>query len=131
MKFLIVDDHSGVRALIRSLVASPADDVRECASTEEALLVAREFEPDLVTMDVRLQKFDGIAATRALRELCPSARVVIVTSYDQPALRKQAAAAGAVHFVSKDNLLELRLLVPHLASILAEAAARRESEENS
>jgi CheY-like chemotaxis protein len=57
--------------------------------------------------------------------------VVIVTSYDQPALRKQAAAAGAVHFVSKDNLLELRLLVPHLASILAEAAARRESEENS
>src|SRR6266545_1569649 len=108
MKILIVDDHAGVRRMIRQFAAAYADDVRECACATDALNVARDFSPDFVLMDVRLPDIDGIAATRTLRATCPTARVVIVTAHDQPALRAAASAAGAVHFVSKDNLVELR-----------------------
>ena len=125
MKLLIVDDHLCVRTLIRQLVTCPADEVRECTSGEEAVHVAREFTPDLVTMDLRLGRLGGIAATRALREACPSAQIVIVTSYDQPELRQAAAAAGAVHFVVKDNLLELQQVIPQLAAALTVVLARK------
>jgi two-component system, NarL family, response regulator LiaR len=129
MKFLIVDDHLCVRALIRHLVTTPADEVRECTSGEEAVRVAREFMPDLVTMDIRLGKLNGIAATRALRDACPSAQIVVVTSYNQPELRQAAAAAGAVHFVVKDNLLELQQVIPQLAAAVTVVVARKQNAE--
>jgi CheY-like chemotaxis protein len=115
MKLLIVDDHPGMRELIRQLAALPAGAVRECADGREAVEVAREFRPDLVTMDLRLPELGGIEATRALRAVCPAASVIIVTTYDQPAMREAATTAGATHFVAKDNLAELRPMLARLA----------------
>lgn len=122
MKYLIVDDHHGVRALIRDLITTPADEVRECGGGADALRAAREFQPEFVTMDVRLRDFDGITTTRALREICPAAQIVIVTAYDQPALREAAADAGAVSFVPKENLVELPPVIRRLGAKVASQA---------
>lgn len=122
MKLLIVEDHAGVRALIRQLVTPPATAVRECACAVDAVATAREFAPDIVLMDVRLPDVDGIEATRILRAECPAVRVVIVTAYDHPAVRRSALAAGASHFLLKDNLPELPDLLARLA---ADASAPR------
>ena len=100
MKLMIVDDHAGVRELIRQLAVPLAKEVRECTSGAEALRVACEFQPDVVTMDVRLPDLSGIDATVALRGICPGTRVVIVTAYDQPALRAYANAMGALYFIA-------------------------------
>jgi two-component system invasion response regulator UvrY len=108
MRLMIVDDHAGVRQLIRQLVALPGDAVRECASGNEAVPLARDFKPDYVTMDVRMAGLDGFEATRALCGDHPAVRVVIVTAFDQAELRRSAMAAGAVGYVAKEHLTQLR-----------------------
>ena len=108
MKLLIVDDHAGIRAMIRQLAALPDDAVIECTSAETAIVVARAFAPDIVTMDVRLPGLGGLEATRAIRASCPGTQVVVVSAYDQPALRSAAREAGADGFIAKDNLEQLR-----------------------
>jgi DNA-binding NarL/FixJ family response regulator len=112
MKLLIVDDHAGVRTMIRQLAALPDGAVRECATGEEAVRLARDFAPDVVTMDVRLPGLGGFAATCAICTDHPTAKVVIVSAYDQPELRLAARAAGASAYVVKDNLNELHAMLP-------------------
>ena len=111
MKIMIVDDHAGVRNLIRQLLADPRDSFVECATGEDAVQAASDFEPDYVTMDVRLPDLSGLEAARAIRAIHPPSRVIIVTSYDQPFLRQTASEVGAIAYVLKDNLAELRAVL--------------------
>ena len=108
MKLMIVDDHAGIRRMIRQFTASSGDAVCECASGSEAVLKAREFTPDWVTMDIMMPGQDGFAATRSLVASVPAVRVIIVSTHDQPELRQLARNAGAVAFVAKDNLRDLK-----------------------
>jgi len=108
---MIVDDHAGVRKMIRHLVAAPGDTVMECATGDEAISTAREFRPDFVTMDVRMPGTCGFEAARSIRGFLPDTRIIMVTSYDQPFLRQTAGEVGAVGYVVKDNLEELRTVV--------------------
>ena len=110
MKWMIVDDHVGIRSMIRQIVAAPADLVCECADGEDAVRWAGEFAPDWVTMDVRMSGMDGIAAARKILAAHPAARVVIVTAHDEPLLRRAAAEAGACGYFPKDDLGELKIL---------------------
>jgi len=108
MNMMIIDDHSGIRSLIRQLIAAPGDEVCECASGNEAVEAARTFRPDWVTVDVRMPGLDGFAAARALRAEHPTVRLAIVTAFDQPEFRRSAVDVGAVGYIMKDNLAELR-----------------------
>jgi len=110
-KLMIVDDHAGVRTLIRELVASRSDIVRECQSGEEAIRTALQFQPTCITMDLRMTGMGGIQAIQALRVLCPSAQVFVVSAFDQPDLRRAADEAGAHRYLLKENLVELRAAV--------------------
>ncbi len=111
MKLLIVEDNSGVRKVIRSLVASVASSICECGDGAGVLNLFRQERPDFVLMDIQLEGVDGITATRQIKAADPTARVIIVTDYDQPDLREAAYQAGACGYVLKENLLELvRLL---------------------
>ena len=113
---MIVDDHAGVRRMIRQLVAAPGDAVRECSSGDEAVRVAARFRPDFVTMDVRMPGRSGLDAARAILAARPEVRIVMVTNYDQPSLRRAAMEAGAIELVSKENLEQVRpLFLSHAA----------------
>jgi two-component system response regulator DesR len=111
MKLMIVDDHAGVRNLIRQLVAQAIDVVCECASGEEAVQAARRFQPDCVTVDLRMPGLGGFDTVRAIRAAHPATRILVVTSYDHVDLRRAAEGAGATGYVVKENLGELRGLV--------------------
>jgi len=111
MKMMIVDDHAGVRTMIRQLLAAPGDCFVECPTGEAAVQAARDFKPDYITMDIRLPDLSGLEAARAIRDIHPPSRVIIVTSYDQPFLRQSACEVGAVAYILKDNLAELRSLL--------------------
>ncbi len=124
MRLLIVDDHPGVRAMIREIVDMDDLDVRESASGEAAVQVSREFSPDVVTMDARMPGIGGIEAARQIHQLCPTSRIVVVSAYDVPAMRAAALQAGAVDFVAKDDL---NLLRPMLTRFSAREAGQ-ESE---
>lgn len=114
MKLMIIDDHDGMRNSIRALISAPGDTVVECASGDEALealVTMRDFKPDCVTVDVNMPGLCAFKTMRAIRDAHPAARVVCVTSHDQPDYRRAALDAGASGYVAKDNLSDLYLLV--------------------
>jgi CheY-like chemotaxis protein len=106
MKIMIVDDHSGIREMLRSLLAIPGIELSECADGAEALGVYHDFRPDWVFMDNVMKDVDGLSATRSILNDFPEARVLIVSEDDIEQLRRAARAAGACGFVTKDYLLK-------------------------
>jgi len=111
MKLMIVDDHEGMRNMIRQLIAAPGDTVLECNSADQAVEAVASFKPDCVTMDISMPGLCAFKATRGIRQAYPPARVVFVSSHDQPDYRRAAQEAGAVGYVMKENLSDLYLFV--------------------
>lgn len=111
---LIVDDNAAMRRLMRRLTSDLAERIEECADGAEVLSAYEQHRfgaADWVLMDVEMAVMDGLAATRQLCAAHPEARVIIVTKYNDEALRDAAFKNGARGFVLKENLLELRALV--------------------
>jgi two-component system chemotaxis response regulator CheB len=111
MKLMIVDDHSGARAMIRELLDLPGITFCECASGVEAVRRAREFKPDWVTMDVHMPGLNGFQTAGVIQREHPKAHVVIVTSDNEPAYEEQSRVAGFTRLICKENLIELRRLL--------------------
>jgi CheY-like chemotaxis protein len=110
-RLLIVDDLPGARELIRGFLAMPGITFQECDSGDAAVACAREFKPHWVTMDIKMPGLDGFETTKAIKQAHPEARVMIVTSFNDPHFRDLAHSAGAAGFILKENLLALRLML--------------------
>lgn len=111
MRILIVEDNASVRRLLRQAISPLAAEIRECTSGADALRTYMEYRPDLVLMDIRMPRVDGLVATRDIRKLYPTARVLMVTDYDDDELRKAAREAGACGYALKQDLTNLVLLI--------------------
>jgi CheY-like chemotaxis protein len=115
MKLLIVDDHAGMRALIRDQLRHTVSQVRECASAEEALGICETFQPDCVTMDLRMGAMHGLAAVQHIRQAHPDINIAILTQFDHDTLRARAQRVGADSYFMKDDLAALRRYFESLA----------------
>jgi len=111
MRLLIVEDNLGVRGLIKRAMAGLGAEVVECADGAEAVAAYAAERPDFVLMDIEMPTMDGITATRQIIAADPSARIIILTSHDQPSLREAAREAGACSYALKENLLSIRELI--------------------
>jgi CheY-like chemotaxis protein len=115
MTVLIVDDNPSVRRLLRRVILGDASSIWECCDGADVERAYAENKPDIVLMDVRMQRMDGLAATRILRRADPDAKIVIVTDYDDDDVRRAASEAGASGYILKQNLTELAQLVRSIA----------------
>ncbi len=104
MKFLIIDDSLFMRTLIkRTLAATQAafHEVREAGDAEEALLICRQFQPDLFLVDLNLPGMSGLDLIETIKRKNPRAKFGIITSSKDPELNERAKAAGAAFVLSK------------------------------
>ena len=111
MKLMIVDDNEQMRRTIKSIVGDLAEQLYECEDGRQAVTLYAELRPDWVLMDLRMKEMDGLEATSRIIAAFPQARIVMVTDHDDSELRGAAQRAGAVHYVSKRHLVDLRLLL--------------------
>ena len=130
-RVLLADDHELVREALRSVLARESDleVVGEARDGPEALEMARRLRPDIVIMDVRMPKLDGLAATRATLAAVPSARVVVLTSYENRAYVLDALRMGAAGYLLKgatkqEVLATLRAALAGDVHVQADVAAR-------
>ena len=103
IKVLIVDDHTLVRAGIRSLLAlvSDIEVVGEASDGKEALSKVSDLKPDVVLMDLAMPVMGGLEATRRLRRDFPGIKVLALTQYDDSEYVIPIIEAGASGFVTK------------------------------
>jgi DNA-binding NarL/FixJ family response regulator len=104
IRVLIVDDHRVVREGLRSFldVQDDLEVVGEAADGAACVAAAELLRPDVILLDLRMPGSDGVAALRELAERGNPARVLVVTSFTEPAAVLPAVRAGAAGYVYKD-----------------------------
>ena len=108
IRILVVDDNAGFRRRLKEFLASEPDIevIGEAGNAQEAILKARELQPDLVLMDVSMPGTNGIDATRQLKDEMPEVKVIMVSLFDSRQYREAALASGASGYVTKKSLIE-------------------------
>ena len=101
---LVADDQALVRDGFRSLINHEPDlrVVAEAVDGVEAVALAREHQPDVVLMDIRMPRIDGLAATRRVLAMPAPPRVLVLTTFDRNEWVYEALRAGASGFLLKD-----------------------------
>ncbi|MCT1545338.1 MULTISPECIES: response regulator transcription factor [Kocuria] len=134
VRVLIVDDQPLVRGGFRMLVDSQPDltvvgDVDDGAAAVEAVRAAASVGPDVILMDVRMPRMDGIAATREILRLRPEARIIVLTTFDLDEYALEGIQAGASGFLLKDarpeELLDAIRTVARGDAVIAPSTTRR------
>jgi len=110
-RVVVVDDHHAVRTGISAVLLAVNDIelVGAAADGQEALRVCEEVRPDVVIMDLKLPKVDGITAIRELRQRHPDVQVLALTSFPDEYWVQEALNAGATGYLLKN--VELDALV--------------------
>ena len=102
MRVLLADDHQILRDGIRRGLENAGEEVvGEASNGEEAVLLARETQPDIVLMDLSMPVLDGVSATRRIISEFPDIKVVVLTMHDDPPLTRSALEAGASAYLTK------------------------------
>ncbi|GAB4210771.1 MAG: response regulator transcription factor [Roseiflexaceae bacterium] len=101
---LLVDDHRVVRQGLRDFLElqEDIDVLGEAASGEEGVKLAQELLPDVVLQDLVLPGIDGVEATRRIKSVSPSTRIIVLTSFADDDKVFPAIKAGAISYLLKD-----------------------------
>jgi DNA-binding NarL/FixJ family response regulator len=104
---LIVDNSWEFRHLLKRLLRSSPEIeiIGEAENGREALNLARQLNPDIVIMDVRMPRLNGLESTRLLKEEMPATDVIVLSLHDIEEYRKEALANGACSYIIKRNMV--------------------------
>lgn len=118
IRILLVDNHPLVRRTIRTLLerSDGIEVVGEARDGAEAVEQAAILKPDVVVMDVKMPRMDGLQATKAIRAHRPETGVVLISMYSATDLNESIHKAGAAVFVPKAAILAELLPAVHLAA---------------
>ncbi|MBU4491642.1 MAG: response regulator [Euryarchaeota archaeon] len=98
---LVVDDEAGVCDVLQKILAQDGYDVSTATSGTRALTLMKKSPADLVLLDIKMPKMDGIETLRKLREFNKDAVVVILTAYGTLSTAREAMQLGAYDYITK------------------------------
>jgi DNA-binding NarL/FixJ family response regulator len=131
IRVLIADDDALVRSAL-TMMLTGTDDIRvvaEVADGDEVASAVDAYKPDVVLMDIRMPRMDGLAATEALRARADAPDVIVLTTFDADEQVLRALRAGASGFLLKDTppprILEAVRLVAAGEAMLSPTVTRR------
>jgi DNA-binding NarL/FixJ family response regulator len=131
VRVLIVDDDALVRAGL-TMILSSADDlvvVGEAADGSEVPAAVAAHRPDVVLMDIRMPRVDGLTATEALRKRASAPEIIVLTTFDADEFVLRALRAGASGFLLKDTppveIVHAVRRVAHGEAMLSPTVTRR------
>src|SRR5207247_4132538 len=133
-RVLVVDDHALLRTGVANIINQEPDlrVVAEAGNAVEAIEAFEGHQPDVTLLDLRMPVMEGVEVVRRIRERDPSARVIVLTTYDTDDEISRALKAGAKAYVLKDISADdlVRCIRSVLAgqSYLAPAAAAKLAE---
>lgn len=104
IRVMIVDDHTMVRKGLTTIlkVFSDLQLVGEAENGSDAIKLCGEVQPDVILMDMVMPDMDGATATRIIRQQFPQVKVIVLTSFKEGELIKNALEAGAIGYLLKD-----------------------------
>ncbi|SDC11914.1 two-component system, response regulator YesN [Candidatus Frackibacter sp. WG12] len=103
-KALVVDDEQLERRVMKKIITDEVQEVRlvgEAENGNEALIVAEAERPDIILMDIKMPKVDGLEATKEIAKLYPSIKIIIITAYNEFDYAQRALKYGAVDYLLK------------------------------
>jgi two-component system, NarL family, response regulator len=108
IRVLVIDDHPMIRAGLTATIAPEPDMtvVASVATGQEGVELYRLQRPDVTLMDLRMPGMGGLDAIRAIRSEFPSAKIIVLSTYQGDEDIYRALAAGAVTYLLKDTLAE-------------------------
>ena len=108
ISILIADDHKLIRETWTLILNRDArfEVIGSCSNSEDVVKMSETMKPDIVLMDINMQPFSGIEATRQIRDRSPETRIIGVTMHSQPAYAKKMLQLGASGYVTKNSSKE-------------------------
>ena len=105
IRLLIVDDAPVVREKFCQIICENPEFkvVAQASSASEAIERAKQYQPDVVLLDIAMPDLNGLHATPLLKNVAPQAEILIVTQYDDRFFVREAFAAGARGFLKKSD----------------------------
>ncbi|WP_407343157.1 response regulator [Pengzhenrongella phosphoraccumulans] len=105
LRVVIVDDEALVRAGLRMILGGDPtiEVVGEAADGDQAVALIARTRPDVVLMDIRMPRCDGLAATERARAADPDLKIIVLTTFDTDDLVMTALRLGAIGFLLKDT----------------------------
>ena len=131
IRLMLVDDQSLFREALRTLLSLQEgfEIVGEAENGERAVALAKIHRPDVILMDLRMPVLNGVEATRRIMAALPSARVVVLTTFEEDEEIFEAMRAGALGFLLKacsaDKLCESIRAAARGTSVLEPSVAAR------
>jgi DNA-binding NarL/FixJ family response regulator len=103
---LLVDDYAPIRQALQYFIEK-TDDIQVVATAPSGMDAVAQVSsdcPDVIVMDISMPVMDGIQATIQILALCPTARILMLSTYDTPDRIRHALEVGAKGYVLKDNV---------------------------
>jgi two-component system, NarL family, response regulator NreC len=103
IRILLADDHAVLRAGLRALLDALPDMtvVGEASDGLVCIEIARQYQPDIILLDINMPRLNGLEALEQLQQVAPSSRVLVLTMHDDIGYLRQVLAAGGAGYILK------------------------------
>jgi len=110
LKVLIADDSPLIRDVIRRFLEKSFDNpvIIECSDGDEAVRLQRDENPDLILMDIMMERMDGLEAIRQIKKHSPLSKIIVISQLQEEEYKQAALDAGALDYLNKENLTDLK-----------------------